>query len=92
MFGRDRARTIGSLQEQLRTSRRIVERAIESLRRNGSPVVTGPDGAWLTTDPGELRDAYRRLRSRYITQAQGARELLRTARRFEKVQQLEMFG
>jgi len=89
--GRDAAVTIGQLQERLGVSRRIVERSIESLRRDGVPICSGPDGIWLTTDAAELRAQYRALRARYIRQAINARALLRTARRFERVQQTTLF-
>lgn len=92
MWGRDRARTIGSLQEQLRCTRRTVERAIEQSRLEGFPVCTGPEGVWLTTDAAELRAHADRLRQRAITQLLGARALRATARRHERVQQTTLFG
>jgi biotin operon repressor len=88
----DDPQTIGDLAESMQAPRRAIEKAVEELRRRGEPIITGPWGVCLTRDPAVLRDNYRRLRSRYIHQAQGARELLRTARRFERFQQTELFG
>jgi Mn-dependent DtxR family transcriptional regulator len=90
LHGRDRARTIGELAESMGVPRRTVEKAIEQLRADGRPIVTGSEGVWLTDSADELRAAYRALRRRYITQAIGARVLLATARRYEKVRQLEL--
>jgi len=92
MWGRDRARTIGSLQEQLRCTRRSVERAVEELRLSGAPICSGTEGLWLTTDAAELRAHADRLRSRAIHQLLGARALRATARRHEKVQQQELWA
>jgi biotin operon repressor len=72
----DDPQTIGDLAESMQAPRRAIEKAVEELRRRGEPIVTGPWGICL--------DNYRRLRARYIHQAIGARELLRTARRFER--------
>ena len=90
-WGRDAARTLGDLAEDMGVSRRTVEKAVETLRATGTPICTGPDGCWLTTSEGELLEQYRALRRRYIRQAMNARHLLRTAKRFAKVQQLGMW-
>ena len=74
---------ISELADRLGVSRRQVERAVEQARVEGLPICTGPGGVWLTDDPAELRVQYRRLRSRYITQAVNARALLRTAHRLD---------
>jgi len=87
----DDPQTIGDLAESMQAPRRAIEKAVEDLRRRGEPIVTGPWGVCLTRDPDVLRDNYRRLRSRYIHQAIGARALLATAKRFEKYTQLGMF-
>jgi biotin operon repressor len=79
--------TISEIAEDLKVSRRQVEHAIEQLRREGVPIITGSLGVHLTTSPEELRQAYRALRRRYIHQAIGARVLLETAKRFERAQQ-----
>jgi hypothetical protein len=86
-YGRDRARTIGFLQEQLGVSRRIVEKAIEQLRLEGCPVCTGSAGAWLTTDAAELRAHAGALRSRAARIFRGADALEATAARHERAQQ-----
>lgn len=88
----DDPQTIGDLAESMQAPRRAIEKAVEELRRRGEPIVSGPWGICLTRDPSVLRDNYRRLRARYIHQAQGARELLRTARRFEKYQQQTLWS
>jgi hypothetical protein len=86
-YGRDRARTIGSLQETLGVSRRIIEKAIEQLRLEGCEVCTGPDGAYLSLDSAELYQHAQALRSRAIHILLGARALRATARRHERAQQ-----
>lgn len=90
-YGRDRAVTLGQLQEQLGTSRRQVERAIEALVLGGAPVVTGGDGAYLSTDARELAEAAKALQARAVTILRRARALRATARR-HGAQQMEMFG
>jgi len=90
-YGRDAARTIGDIAEDMGISRRAVEKAVESMRLAGVPVVTGSDGAWLSVDPQELADAAERLRSRALHILLGARALRATARRHAKVQQLGLF-
>jgi len=87
MYGRDRPRTLSALAEQLGTSRRIVEKAVEELALSGVPIVTGAEGAYLTQDPAELEQAALALRSRALTIMRRARALRLTARRHERVQQ-----
>ena len=89
-WGRDGAQSIGSLQEAMGVSRRIVERAVESLRAGGAPICTGPDGVWLSVDQQELLQQVDALRRRAIHQLLGARALRQTARRYAKVKQLEL--
>lgn len=91
-WGRDRARTIGALAEGMGVSRRVVEKGVEELRASGRPICSGSDGIWLTTSEAELVEQYRALRRRYIRQAVNARHLLRTAKRYAKVQQTTLFG
>ena len=86
-WGRDGARTLGELSESMGAPRRALEKAVEELRVDGKPICTGAEGVWLTDSAAELRDQYRRLRARYVKQAVNARVLLRTARRYERVQQ-----
>jgi biotin operon repressor len=89
-YGRDRARTLGELAEDMGISRRLVEKAIESMRLDGVPVCTGSEGAWLSVDSRELYAHAAALRSRAIHVLLGARALRRTARRHEKVAQTEL--
>lgn len=91
-FGRDRAVTIGQLQEQLGVSRRIVERAVEELRLSGAPICSGTEGLWLSLDARELYAHAERLRSRAIHVLLGARALRATARRHERVEQTELWA
>ena len=85
-WGEDRARSIGDIAEAHGCSRRMVEKAAEQLRADGSPICSGRSGLWLSDDPVELRHQYRALRSRAIGQMVNARRLLRTARAFERQQ------
>ena len=80
LWGADKAVTIGELAEGLNLPRRTVEGAIEALRRSGAPICTGSRGVWLSQDPEELWEQYRRLRHRALTQLANLRGLQRTAR------------
>jgi biotin operon repressor len=91
-LGRDRAVTLSELAETLGVSRRVVERAIESLRARGEAVCTGADGAWLSRDSAELLAQVEALRRRAIHQLVNVRALRATARRYQRTQQMEMFG
>jgi biotin operon repressor len=71
--------TIGELAEDLAVPRRMVEASIEELRRRGAPVCSGSAGIWLSQDPDELLDQYRRLRRRALTQLWNIRRLRQTA-------------
>lgn len=83
-WGADRARSIGDLAESLQLTRRQVEQALEELVSSGShPIVAGPRGVWLESDPAAV-DAYadallRRCRSQYRRIA-GARRCARAMR------------
>lgn len=83
MYGRDRARTIGELQEQLGTSRRIVERAIEQSRLEGFPVISDGDGVYLAQTSEEVRACADRLNRRLISQYRTVRSMRRTAARMK---------
>jgi hypothetical protein len=89
-YGRDRARTLGDLAEAMGTSRRCVEKAIETLRLEGVEVCTGSDGAWLSRDPLELRRHAGALRSRAARIFAGANALEATAARHERAAQTEL--
>jgi len=78
------AQTYAALSARLGLPRREIEAAVEELRRSGSPICTGAAGAWLTQDPAELREQYRRLRSRALHQLANLRGLLRTADAMER--------
>ena len=91
-FGRDRARKLGELAEDMGVPRRVIEQSIESLRKDGVPVCTAGDGAWLALEADEVRACAdrlnRRLRSQYLT----VRALRATARRMAGVRQTELWA
>jgi biotin operon repressor len=78
------AQTYDVLSARLGLPRREIEAAVEEMRRAGVPVCTGPAGAWLTQDPGEVREQYRRLRRRALHQLANLRRMLRTAEVMER--------
>ena len=66
--------------------RRECERAVENLRRMGNAIGSGDEGIYLCHTREEGLAAYRRLRSRYITQAVTARAVRRAALRLPSEQ------
>jgi Mn-dependent DtxR family transcriptional regulator len=84
--GADHATTYGELTDRLRVSRRKVERGVQELRLRGWLVISDDRGCWLSFEASEGREQYRRLRSRYIHQAQTARAVLRTANAIDRTQ------
>lgn len=78
------AQTYEALSARLGLPRREIESAVETLRRDGVAVCTGSRGVWLTTDPAEVREQYRRLRRRAIHQLANLRRMLRTAEAMER--------
>jgi len=82
--------TISQIAEDMKCSRRMVEKAVEELRLSGRPVCSGSAGVWLSQSAPELYAQVEALRRRAIHQMLGARSLRQTARRFEKHQQLTM--
>jgi biotin operon repressor len=84
--------TLKEIAQECGLSRRAVEQEIQSLRLQGFPVVTNGDGAWLATRWQEVELCVRRLRRRYMTQAQTARALRKTARRMAEKAELTLFG
>ncbi len=83
-WGAAAAQTYEALSARLGLPRREIEAAIESLRRDGVAVCTGRRGVWLTNDPAEVREQYRRLRRRAIHQLANLRRMLRTAEAMER--------
>ena len=57
--------------------------AEQELRAAGYPLCSDSRGIWLAKDREDALSAYRRLRSRFLTQAQTARAVLRAAQRIE---------
>jgi hypothetical protein len=76
--------TLSQLADDLRCSRRLVEAAVQQLRLQGVPVCTDGRGAWVARTSQEAYEMYRRLRSRYISQAVTARAVRRTAAAMER--------
>ena len=79
--GRDNARSLSDIAEQLGTSRRHVELAIRELRLAGEPIASDGSGVWVTDVPEELEATYRSLRRRVAQQSVTAWRLRQTARR-----------
>jgi hypothetical protein len=73
--------TIAELCATLRLPRRVVEAAIEDLRRDGQPLVSSSRGVRYTDDPAEVRACVDALRRRAAQQFITARSLRRTAGR-----------
>ena len=78
---RTHARTIGSLSESLKVSRREIEAAVQAARLNGVPIVSGSEGLWISDSPEEVARAAESLRKRLVTQYATVRALRATARR-----------
>jgi biotin operon repressor len=83
--GKDAARPIGDLQEELGWTRRQVEQAVQSLRLQGFPVCSDGSGIWLG-DIADLDATVRSLRGRMVTQYQTYLALRRTLRRMRSVE------
>lgn len=66
---------------------RRVQAALEAMKRSGVPIVTGSAGVWLSNDPAELLDAYRRDRNRAIRQLVNNRGRLRAIAALQRYQQ-----
>lgn len=78
-WGREQAVTIVDLARDLDMPVRSVQASVEELRRRGVAICTGSAGVWLTQDPDELLDQYRRLRGRALHQLANLRRMQRTA-------------
>ena len=76
---RDTPLTKKALAEKLGTNTREVELLIQAARLEGAPILSGPDGYWISRDPQEIRKCAERLRERAITQMGTARALYRAA-------------
>lgn len=83
-FGARAATTIPDLALATHLTVREVQEGIEELRRTGAPICSGSRGIWLTMDPAELREQYRRLRRRAVHQLANLRRMLRTAEELER--------
>ena len=90
--GRDRAESLGSLQERLNGPRRSLEQAVTDLRRAGHPVASGSEGIWLG-DSKDMEQTYRQLRHRIVSQSVTAWAVRSTLRRMRhaEVQQDELW-
>lgn len=76
------------LAERLHTTTREIELMVNQARLEGAPILSGPDGYWLSRDPQEIRKCAERLRERAITQMGTARALYRAAEKLP----LTLFG
>jgi thiamine pyrophosphate-dependent acetolactate synthase large subunit-like protein len=81
MYGRDRARTLSALAEQMRVSRRVIEAAVEAARREGAPICSDGSGLWLAQTAEEVRECADRLNRRLVTQYRTVRAMRQTAQR-----------
>lgn len=86
-YGVKNARTQRQLAEATGSSVRAVQEALEGAKRSGLPIVTGSAGVWLSDDPAELRDAYRRDRNRALRQLVNNRGRLKAIAALEQVEQ-----
>ena len=84
---RTHARTIGSLSESLKVSRREIEAAVQAARLNGVPIVSGSEGLWIASTAQEALEAAQALRRRAITQLVTARALRAAGKRMAAVRQ-----
>lgn len=73
-----------ALASKMGCTTREVEIEVQEARLEGAPILSGPDGYWLTTDPQEVAACASRLRSRAVNQLVTSRALRKTARRLEK--------
>jgi biotin operon repressor len=78
-----RPQTKRELADRMGTSTRQVEAVVQIERLSGAPIVSDEDGYRLASGSADMLDQYRRMRSRYVTQAVTARAVLRTARRMQ---------
>ena len=78
--------TKARLAERMGVTTRTVELLAQVERLAGAPIVSDEDGYRLAQDSEDMLAFYRRLRSRYVTQAQTARAVLRTARRMREAE------
>ena len=84
--------TLDQVGRQTRLARRDVEAAIETLRLEGQPIVGGPRGVKLTSDPEELGAYVEARRRRMASIYLGSRALRRTARRMKERTDLTLWG
>jgi predicted DNA-binding transcriptional regulator YafY len=78
-----RPQTKRELAERMGVTTRTVEVMVQVERLAGAPIVSDTDGYRVALDSADMRDQYRRMRSRYVHQALTARAVNRTADRME---------
>lgn len=66
---------------------RVIQQTLESMKRDGEPIVTGSAGVWVTDSAAELREFYRANRRRIHTQFVNARGTLKAIAALERYQQ-----
>ena len=71
--GRDNARPISAFAEDFEVPRRVIESALQDLRRREYPVCSGSEGVWIAESAhdldGTLGNLRSRLREQYATYA-----------------------
>ena len=75
--------TIDEIRSYTGLSRRAVEAEIEDLRLAGEPIVAGPDGISLTSNPGELARYLEQRRHRAAAIHRGTMALRSTLREMQ---------
>lgn len=78
-----RPQTKRELAARMGVTTRTVEEMVQVERLAGAPIVSDTDGYRVALDSADMRDQYRRMRSRYLHQALTARAVNRTADRME---------
>lgn len=85
--GRDGARSLSELAEAMDCPRRVLEKAVRSLRLNGFPVASDGTGHWIADDWRELQATFTGLRHRVKQQSITSYAVRRTMRAMRDVQE-----
>lgn len=88
-YGKQNAIKQPALAAACAISVRAVQEALEAMKQAGVPVITSsgkPAGVWLSNDPAELMDAYRRDRARAVQQLVNNRGRLKAIRALQPKQ------
>lgn len=91
-WGRDNARFLSDIAEDLGWPRRAVEAAVQALRMHGKAIASDGSGVWLTGDAAELEATFASMRRRIRSQMVTAWAVRSTARRMRGAgEQLPLF-